>query len=57
MINIKMTTAEYDTCTTDMRGGAEVTVGLFRATTTLTFTREEWEAFKSSVEDASDTIA
>lgn len=53
----KMTTTAYDTCATNMWGIEEVTVGLMRESDTLTFTKEEWEAFKANVEDAFDTIA
>lgn len=48
----KMTTSEYVTCTTCMGGITEVVAGLYRASDTLTFTKDEWEVFRSAVEDA-----
>ena len=53
----KMATTAYDTCATNVWGTTEVTVGLFKEADTLTFTKEEWEAFKATVEDAFETIA
>ncbi len=53
----KMTTTAYDTAATDMWGETIVTIGMFKEADTLTFTKEEWEAFKATVEDAFETIA
>ena len=53
----RMATSAYDTCADRMTGVEIVTVGMFRAADTLTFTREEWEAFRTTVEDAFDTIS
>jgi hypothetical protein len=42
----KMNKDAYDGCSENSIGRAELTIGLFKATDILTFTKEEWEAFK-----------
>ena len=39
----EMNANSYDGCATN----DELTIGFFKATDTLTFTKEEWEAFKA----------
>ena len=43
----KMTTTAYDGCACNSTGSNELTIGLFKEADTLTFTKEEWKAFKA----------
>ncbi len=47
-----MTSSAYDGCGSGdlATGTTEVTVGLFRETDTMTFTRDQWEEFRSMVD-------
>ncbi len=42
-----MTSNNYDGCAGNSTGSDELTIGLFKKADTLTFTKEEWEAFKA----------